>query len=93
MDPESPVISEHLSQGQRAVHIKDGHVVLATGKHAAPIADISKIPMTGVATAQEQLENYLAAIGAAWALDINPNVIRTGVKTFEAAAAAATTGN
>jgi len=93
MDPEHPVISTHLAQGRRAVYIKDGHVVLATGSHAASNADVSKIPMTGTASAREQLENYLAAIGAAWALDIHPNVIRTGVKTFEAAAAAATTGN
>jgi cyanophycin synthetase len=31
---------------------------------------------------KEQVENILAAIGAAWALGISPDVMRTGIETF-----------
>jgi cyanophycin synthetase len=29
-----------------------------------------------------QVENVLAAVGAAWALGISPDVMRTGIETF-----------
>lgn len=84
-DPDIPVIQEHLAQGRRAVFVKDGHVMLGTGGDALAVADLTKIPLVNDAAQPNQLANILAAIGAAWALEISPNVIRTGVKTFEAA--------
>lgn len=86
VDPDATVITEHLAQGRRAVFVRNGQAVLATGGDAVAIADLAKIPLAADASQTGQIENILAAIGAAWALGVSPNVIRTGVKTFAAAA-------
>lgn len=85
-DPDHPVITEHLEQDRRAVFLRDGKFNLATGENAVAVANLAKIPLTDGVSQDEQIASILAAIAAAWALGIAPNVIRTGIKTFEAAA-------
>ncbi len=86
---EAAVIGEHLAKGGRAVFVRERKIILATGLEAHAIADLAKIPMSADTPQIDQIENILAAIGAAWALGISPDVIRTGVKTFEAASSSA----
>lgn len=74
--PTIPVLAAHLAEGERAVFVRDGNIVLATGKQEILI-DITT-PSTALT-----LENCLAAIAAAWALGIGPDLIRAGIETFE----------
>ena len=56
--------------------------MLASGNEEVPLARLKDIPLSDGGRAKPQVENVLAAIGAAWALDISPDVMRTGIETF-----------
>ncbi len=82
LDPELPAIAEHRQQGKRAVIVRDEQILLASGNEEVPLARLKDIPLSEGGRAIPQVENVLAAIGAAWALDISPDVMRTGIETF-----------
>jgi cyanophycin synthetase len=82
LDADLPVIAEHRAQGKRAVLVRDGAVVLASGADETKLAKLKDIPLTDGGKTAFQIENVLAAVGAAWALGIKPELMRTGVETF-----------
>ena len=82
LDPELPTIVEHRQQGKRAVIVRHEQIMLASGNEEVPLASLKDIPLSDGGRAKPQVENVLAAIGAAWALDISPDVMRTGIETF-----------
>ena len=85
INPELPVIVQHRmhgtgpSLGKRAVIIRDNVIILASGANEVPLMRTEAIAGTYNAQA---LENILAAVGAAWALEIEPDVIRVGINAF-----------
>ena len=59
--------------------LRAGEIVLAQGEQ-----DISMIPLSTLKPAKaEKPEMVMAAIGAAWALDIPVELIGAGLRTFE----------
>jgi cyanophycin synthetase len=82
IDPDQPAIAEHRAQGKRAVVVREGNVLLATGADEVPLARLADIPLTDGGRASLQVENVLAAVAAAWALGISTELMRTGVETF-----------
>ena len=84
-DGQLPALREHRAQGKRAVFARDGQVILASGDDEAVIASLEAIPLTEGGSASGAIENVLAAASAAWALDIRPELIRTGLETFTVA--------
>jgi cyanophycin synthetase len=83
-------IAAHRAQGGRAVLVHDGVILLATGDQAQPLLTLANLPAL---TAQgkigasdtatnEKLTPFLAAIGAAWALNVPLATLRTGIETF-----------
>ncbi len=76
-------IREHLAQGGRAVYIRNGHIVMAEGSSESILVETAAIPMLRTGTPAYLVENVLAAVGAAWALQLTPEVIRTGIETFK----------
>ncbi|MDA8522374.1 cyanophycin synthetase [Acidovorax sp. NCPPB 4044] len=82
-DGTLPAIAEHRAQdGGRAVFVKNGRVVLATGsaEHVlAPLADLT----FGRHAVQTDPDTLLAIVATAWALDVAPDLIGAGIKTFE----------
>ncbi|MES2014020.1 MAG: cyanophycin synthetase [Pseudomonadota bacterium] len=81
-DESSPVVTEHLNQGGRAVLVVADSIVLATGAEHTVLTTLATIPLLGADSYGAQLECVLAAIGAACALGITPELIRAGVETF-----------
>ncbi|WP_081987072.1 cyanophycin synthetase [Methylotenera sp. G11] len=74
---ELPIIKDHLKQGGRAVLQKGSGLVLTSS--------LCKILLTNPAAkpvAADSVEPLLAAVAAAWALGISPDLISAGVKTF-----------
>ena len=75
---DNPVVVEHRAQGRRAVIIRDGTLVLASGDQetlaTAPAAIQANQDSTAAAT-------FAAAAAAAWALAIAPDIIRAGIDT------------
>ncbi|HUX65071.1 cyanophycin synthetase [Sulfuricella sp.] len=82
--PDIPAITDHLTQGKRAVLVRDGFVAFATGNEEARLVEVSGIMLAGAGVAGLQIENVLAAAGAAWALGLPLELIRAGIETFRA---------
>ncbi len=86
------VVDAHLADGKRAVVVRAGRIVLASGARSQAVADVAHLPVlerTGATEGTTRLDDLLAAIAAAWALGIAPELIRTGVETLSAARAPA----
>jgi cyanophycin synthetase len=81
-DEELPVVNEHISKGGRAVLLNEEHILLANGGVKTPLVNLSSIPSLAVESQRENIEYFLAAVGAAWALGISLDLIITGIKTF-----------
>jgi cyanophycin synthetase len=82
-DGEHPVMLAHRAQGKRAVFVRDGAVVFSEGMREAPLVAVSRVPLTHAGGVPFQVENALAAAGAAWALDIGPEAIRDVLENFQ----------
>lgn len=80
--PDEPAIVEHLAQGKRAVFLRDGQVVLASGASESEVTRQSGLPIGGTDQDCCQAENALAAVAASWALGIAPDLIGAGIDTF-----------
>ncbi|ANN67965.1 cyanophycin synthetase [Bordetella bronchialis] len=87
-DGHHPRMTTHRAQGGRVVYRDGDHLVAAQGADTEriPLADI---PLTRGGSIAFQVENAMAAIGAAWALETPWPRIRQGLKTFVSDAATA----
>lgn len=88
IEPELPVIKQHCAtgtgptQGKRAVIVRNGRVVLVSGSNELILINLREIASESGMKSTQAIENILAAVGAAWALGIEPNLIRVGIETF-----------
>ncbi|MFO1263336.1 MAG: cyanophycin synthetase [Rhodoferax sp.] len=79
LDGSQPVLQAHRSLGKRVVFVQDGHIVLAQGT-----VEVAAIPLASLKPQKaEQPEMVMAAVAAAWALAIAPELIGAGLATFE----------
>ena len=81
IDPHLPAMMTHRAQGKRALY-RDGNVIVAAEGTLVERLDFSGIPLTRNGAIAFQIENAMAAIGAAWALGIDWNTIRLGLASF-----------
>ncbi|MFT4242994.1 MAG: cyanophycin synthetase [Acidovorax sp.] len=82
-DAALPAIMEHRAKDNgRAVVVKNGRVVLATGSAEHVLGALADLTFGRNAVVPDT-DALLAAVGAAWALDIAPDLIAAGIKTFE----------
>lgn len=84
LDTDAAVISQHRTEGGRAVFARSGQIVLAQGQDEILLTDIDSVPLTDIGQQTFQVQNVLAAVAAAWALGIAPDLIRAGIETFDA---------
>lgn len=83
LDPALPAITNHLEDGGRAVTVCDGNLMLMVNpEEKILIASLINIPFLSNIGEPFFQTSLLAAVAAAWALDIDIHVIRTGVETF-----------
>jgi len=79
MDPNQPVMAGHRNAGERVVFVRDDQIVLAHGT-----TEIAMLPLASLKPAKaSQPEMVMAAVAAAWALNIPPELIGAGLRTFE----------
>ncbi len=78
-DPACPLVIAHRAAGGRTVTLDAGQIVLGRGD--VTVADLGARPWTG--TGLRQVDDLLAAVAAAWALDLTPDQIRDGVEAFD----------
>ncbi|MGR6804690.1 cyanophycin synthetase [Sphaerotilus natans] len=75
-------LADHRAEGGRAVLLRDGRIVLATGASEAVCVDLVR---RRIAIAPEVA---LPALATAWAMGINPELMAAGLETFGSRAAA-----
>jgi cyanophycin synthetase len=80
-DNNNPVMTTHRAQGHRVVYLDGAAIVAAQGTQEVrlPLADI---PLTRNGAISFQIENVMAATAAAWALNLDWDIIRAGLRTF-----------
>lgn len=78
-NPTLDTIVNHRNQGERVVFLRDNCIVLADGDNETALLPLSSLKPTKAA----QPENVMAAVAAAWALNIAPELIEAGLRTFE----------
>jgi cyanophycin synthetase len=69
----------HRQAGERAVFVKNGAIILAQGLQEVTLLSLTSLKPSKAA----QPEMVMAAVGAAWALDIPAELIAAGLRTFE----------
>jgi cyanophycin synthetase len=80
-DPHHPVMLTHRAQGKRTIFREGNAIVCSAGRDVERL-ELSAIPLTRNGTIGFQVENVMAAVGAAWALGIDWQQIRRGLATF-----------
>jgi cyanophycin synthetase len=80
-DRENPVMATHRAQGHRIVYVENNQIVAAQNQEEQRF-DLASIPITRNGIIGFQVENAMAAIAAAWALNVDWKTIQAGVSTF-----------
>ncbi|MDO8251520.1 MAG: cyanophycin synthetase [Rhodoferax sp.] len=79
LDPQLEAITIHRAHGGRVLFVRDGKIVLAQG-----MDEVALIPLAAMKPAKaEKPDMVMAAVAAAWALGITPELIMAGLRTFE----------
>ncbi len=81
IDPHLAVMTTHRAQGKPVIFRAGNAIVCAAGMRVERL-ELSGIPLTRNGAIGFQVENVMAAVGAAWALGIDWNTIRIGLATF-----------
>ena len=74
-----PVLLQHRAAGGRVVFLREQCIVLAQGETETALLPLSSLKPIKAA----QPANVMAAIGAAWALQLSPDLIEAGLRSFE----------
>jgi len=80
-DRHHPVMVTHRAQGGRVVYVDEGRIVAAEGswRESLPLRDI---PLTRAGSVTFQVENTMAAVGAAWGVNLPWDTVRRGLASF-----------
>jgi cyanophycin synthetase len=83
LDETAPALARHRAEGGRALFLRGKTLMLATGDHAVVLLDLSMPALARLSGALGiSPGEILPAVGAAWALDIFPDLIRAGLKSY-----------
>ncbi len=86
LDPQHPIIVEHLAQGGLAATVREGWIVLCDGPRETRLAHLDRVPLVHGGMASFQVENVLAAAAAAWRLGVPLELVRVGLESFASGA-------
>ena len=81
LDVNQPVLAAHRAKGKRVLFTEDGAIVAQRGKQIFRIP-LANVPLTRHGQIGFQTENVMAAVGAAWAVDVPWDDIAQGLSTF-----------
>jgi cyanophycin synthetase len=79
LDEHLDTLKAHRAAGERVVFIRDNNIVLASGAEETALLPLSSLKPTKAA----QPESIMAAVAGAWALDVSPELIGAGLRTFD----------
>jgi len=82
-DAENAVLTEHRKQGRNGVYVKHKAIYLAEGAAERCLIKLGDIGMPHTGHFAFQIDNILAAIGAAWAHGLGDEAMADGLRSFE----------
>jgi cyanophycin synthetase len=80
-DRHHPLMATHRAQGKRTLYVDGAMLVAAEGAWIERIA-LANIPITRGGSIGFQVENVMAAVGAAWAAGLGWDAIKSGLASF-----------
>ena len=80
-DPHNPVLTAHRAQGKRTLCV-DGDAIIASEGNWRESLLLRDIPITRNGSIGFQVDNVMAAIGAAWSSGLDWDTIRRGLASF-----------
>lgn len=80
-DGQLPVMAAHRVKGHRVIFVENGDLVAIEGKLSQRIP-LSNIPITRNGNIGFQVENVMASVAAAWAINTPWDAIRAGLASF-----------
>ena len=80
-DRHHPLMATHRAQGKRTVFVDGAMLVAAEGSWVERIA-LADIALTRGGTIGFQVENVMAAVAAAWAVNLNWDTLRSALASF-----------
>ncbi len=83
LSPDEPAIAAHREENGRSVFVRNGNLVLASGRDETIVCTFAAIGYADPVRQPLNAESLLAAVAAAWALGLDAHLIRAGVETFE----------
>ncbi|BAW97505.1 cyanophycin synthetase [[Synechococcus] sp. NIES-970] len=87
MQPDNPLVLEHVRRGGLAAIYEDGYLTLLEGDWKLQIEHVKNAPVTMGGMAPFMIANALAACLAAFAQGVDIEHIRQGLRTFKPSAA------
>jgi len=81
LDPLHPIMATQRAQGHRVVYRDGDDIVAAQGEQETRLA-LKDIPLTRNGGIGFQVENTMASVAAAWALNHDWELIRAALRTF-----------
>lgn len=84
-----PVIAAHRAKNKKVIYFDGNEIICSKGSRVLYRFPISDIPLTQNGVLGFQIENAMASIGAAWALGLDTDAIKQGLRSFESSANAA----
>jgi len=79
---DSPVLLQHLAAGKRGVTLEADSIVLATGTSREYVCALNELPHEKFVRDADALSHLLAAIAAAWALDIPTHTLKSALLSY-----------
>ncbi len=84
MDGNNHVIVRHRELGGQALFVRDNTIIVAEGAKEEAFLTLDRVPLTSGGMVTFHVENTMAAIGAALALKVPEEIIRSRVESFTA---------
>jgi cyanophycin synthetase len=81
-DRHHPVMAAHRARGGRVVYV-EGHAIVAAEGSWRERLPLAHVPLTRGGAIGFQVENAMAAVGAAWCLGLDWDAIRRGLESFD----------
>jgi cyanophycin synthetase len=82
-DGHHPQLVTHRAQGKRTLHV-DGDAIVATDGSWRERLVLRDVPLTRAGTIGFQVENVMAAVGAAWGVGLHWDAVRRALASFVA---------
>ncbi len=81
-DGGHPVLGTHRAQGHRSIWVEGGAIVAAEGEQRHTLL-LNQVPFTQGGRIGFQVDNAMAAVGAAWGMGVPWDTIRQGLASFQ----------